>query len=116
MRNLLFGASSCFVLRVVVRQLRSIVCAWVVLIAGCGGRDDEAAPSARCESLRDHLVELRLAQATNVDKAAHRVAMLKALGDTFVADCQTKLGASEVDCALNATDTAAAAACKPPTE
>ncbi len=36
--------------------------------------------------------------------------MLKALGDTFIADCETKLGASEVDCALNAVDTTAACA------
>ncbi len=90
----------------------------LVVFGGCAATGDNASVKDRvkCESLRDHIVELRLAQATNVDRASHRAAMRKALGDTFVTDCQTKLGASEVDCALNATDTAAAVACKAATE
>ncbi len=97
--------------------MRSIACFLIVLTVACGGsEEEESAAPTRCESLRAHLVELRLAGATHVDVAAHRAAMLDALGDSFLTDCQTKLSASEVDCALNAADSTAAAACKPPTE
>jgi hypothetical protein len=83
----------------------------IILGTGLGVSFVFSARAGRCEALRDHLVELRLTQTTNVDHAAHRAAMRRALGDTFVTDCQTMLTARDVDCALNATDTATAVAC-----
>jgi len=56
-------------------------------------------------------VDLRLAQASDVDRAAHRAAMTAALGNSFLADCKSKLGPNEIDCALSASDAATAAAC-----
>jgi hypothetical protein len=94
-----------------------LICAVLGLIAWCGGHNvDGAAARTRCESLRDHLVDLRVANASSLDREAHRAAMVKALGDSFVADCQSKLGAAEVHCALHAPDMTAAAACKPPSK
>jgi hypothetical protein len=97
--------------------MRANVSLLIVLMMGCGGGDDDATVArTKCESLRDHLVELRLATATNVDVAAHRAAMRKAMGNTFITDCESKLSARAVDCALHATDSTAAAACSTPTE
>jgi len=87
----------------------------VTLLLSCADNSDNGAAEARrCEQLRDHLVEIRLADvhiATGVDREAHRVAMKTALGGEFVASCTSKLTESQVNCALRATDTAGAAAC-----
>lgn len=91
---------------------------WCVLVflVGCGGSDDDEAVTTarRCERLRDHVVELRLADInpeTGVDREAHRKAMTQALGDDFIAGCKTKLSEPQLDCALAAADPASAAAC-----
>ncbi|MGE0866915.1 MAG: hypothetical protein AB7P03_00015 [Kofleriaceae bacterium] len=79
-----------------------------VLLAGCTSNDGDSR-KRECERLRDHLVDLRVAQA-NVDEAAHREAMIKALGESFASSCEA-LSQRERDCAFKATDAAAAAAC-----
>ncbi|MDX2094206.1 MAG: hypothetical protein SFX73_40620 [Kofleriaceae bacterium] len=80
---------------------------------GCSGDDEDAntARRSRCEQVRNHLVELRLASATNVDVAAHRTALRRALGDEFIARCETSMSDAVVSCALAASDSAGAAAC-----
>lgn len=95
-----------------VQKLASSIALVTSVSVGCAGITDEdgVAARARCEKLRDHVVDLRLADATGVDTNAHRVAMLHALGDDFVASC-SKLARRQVDCALDARDSAAAAAC-----
>jgi hypothetical protein len=88
--------------------------ALVLLCLGCSGDDEgdvTASRRSRCSQLRDHLVELRLATATNVDVAAHRAVMRRALGDEFVTRCETSTSEDVVNCALAATDSSAAAAC-----
>ena len=84
----------------------------LILVAACGEDQDvaETAELTRCERLRDHLIDLRLAEATNVDKDAHREAMRNALGTSFLGEC-ARMPESDRDCALEATDTNAAAAC-----
>jgi len=84
----------------------------LALIASCGGDDDRDPPTQEtpCERLRDHLIELRLADARRIDRAAHRDAMKQAMGDDFLASC-AKLDRAEIDCALDARDAITASAC-----
>ncbi len=88
--------------------------AWgLMLLMGCAGdaQDDGVATRKRCEKLRDHLVELRLADASGIDHAAHREAMQRALGDDFIGSCTSSLTPTQVTCALDAKDTASATSC-----
>lgn len=84
----------------------------LALIASCGGDDDADAVAREtpCERLRDHLIDLRLADAKHVDQAAHRDAMKQAMGGDFLASC-AKLDRAEIDCALDAPDATTASAC-----
>lgn len=78
----------------------------------CGTADETGAPSAAdCTRLRDHVIELRLADASGVDRAAHRDAMERALGASFVDSCTSKLSAREVRCARTAQDAESLRAC-----
>ncbi len=46
-----------------------------------------------------------------IDVTAHRAALNRALGDTFVNSCQAKLKRAQLRCALGASDNAAITAC-----
>lgn len=108
-------------------------------MTACGSSmTDQEAKRQRCVELRDHLIELRLsdvgAQAIvptietttspqghtakvvvpPIDMRAHRAAMRSALGDRFLGSCQTAMTDGQVQCALGATSSAAAAACSSP--
>ena len=89
--------------------MRILLFAFVV---SCGGDDDSesSAHETPCERLRDHLIDLRLADAKHVDQAAHRDAMKQSMGAEFLASC-AKLDSAEVNCALDAPDTASASGC-----
>ncbi|MFN0246895.1 MAG: hypothetical protein ACKV2T_08295 [Kofleriaceae bacterium] len=84
------------------------------LMVGCSGdAGDEDEPRPRltpCEQLRDHLIDLRLADAVNVDKKAHRESLRTAMGANFVESC-SKLGDDAIRCAMQANDSTTAAAC-----
>jgi hypothetical protein len=83
----------------------------LIVVAACGDdQDDAQVELTRCERLREHLIDVRLATATNVDHAAHREVMQAALGSDFLASCE-KLDDDVVDCALAAPDSSSAAAC-----
>ena len=83
----------------------------VALAAACAAQEDEAvATRNRCLKLRDHMVDLRVATATEVDVTKHREAMTNALGDDFVGRCQ-QLPAADIKCALASTDLSSAGAC-----
>jgi hypothetical protein len=92
-------------------------CCVLICLLSCGGSSDDAGDGAetqRCERLRDHLVDVQLSDinpAIGVDREAHRRAMTQALGDDFIAGCTSKLSEAQVDCAINAADSAAVAAC-----
>lgn len=85
----------------------------VVALAACGrDTDDNAVSEQRCERLRDHVVDVRLASATGVEREPHRRAMRQALGKDFVSSCVGSLTDAQVQCALKAPDSAAIAACQ----
>jgi hypothetical protein len=86
----------------------------LALLAACG--DDESEQMARttpCEELREHLIDLRLAEASpKVDKEAHRVAMRGAFGDAFLSSC-SHMSDENRSCALSATTLGDAMGCEP---
>jgi hypothetical protein len=83
-----------------------------MFVLSCAG--DGPPEVHRCAQLRDHLVDLQVRDihiAVAADREAHRRAMIAAIGDGFVENCSTKLSDSQVSCALEASDRAAASAC-----
>jgi hypothetical protein len=79
------------------RSFREIDMRRMMLIAimciGCGAGDDDHEPlreRTTCERLRDHLIELRLADATGVDRDAHREALRQAIGPNVVSSCEPR--------------------------
>lgn len=89
------------------------VCTLMVALGGCGGGEERGGRDRRCEQLREHVVDLRLASVidVDVDVAKHRIAMVRALGDDFVTTCVDKLTNEQLECALTATDAQAVARC-----
>jgi hypothetical protein len=108
------------------------------LVAAASCRAGTVADHATCERLLDHVVDLRLEGArvstqrpprspgiaaegaapipsprplTSAELAEHRHALSRALGDSFVSSCETKLSRNQIDCALAATDSSAATRC-----
>ena len=79
----------------------------------CGTDEDDVAPlpETPCERLRDHLVELRMADVTGVDVEPHKQAMRQAMGPSFLASCARDLTPSQIRCATVAVDSNAASAC-----
>lgn len=83
----------------------------IACVAGCGTDEARTEDSShRCERVRDHLIDLRLAAATNVNVEAHRKAMQGALGEGFMSSCQT-MSDVQTRCVLDATDSESAVAC-----
>ena len=86
------------------------------LVASSCASSEDAAETAkkRCAKLRDHLIELRLADANDkLDVKAHRAALQQALGGDFVDRCAER-PAEEIKCATAAKDTESVAACSTP--
>ncbi len=85
----------------------------VSLVIGCGGDEsDEAERSpSRCEQLREHLISIQLADASQIDMSAHRDAMRRALGSGFITSCESTMSEPQVKCALDAADAQALTAC-----
>lgn len=83
----------------------------VALIFACGDDRPDAKPETRCEQLREHLIDLRLADAMHVDKDAHREALRGSMGNEFLTSC-AKLSDQVVACGLTASDSTTAAACE----
>ena len=103
------------VLRKLEGSMSKLLFMALAVLTGCDGDDEVATPRlSPCEQLREHLIDLRLADAMHVDKDAHREAMRDALGTDFLASCE-KFGDETVACALAATDSSGAAACAPGT-
>jgi hypothetical protein len=82
----------------------------LVGLAACGG-DDETVEAAPCEQMRDHLIDLQLADANSVDREAHREILKRSLGESFVSSCESSMSASQVGCVLRSDDSEAASAC-----
>lgn len=88
--------------------LATVLLALVGAVSACNETEDI---KASCTKARDHLIELRLADASGVDRDAHRAAMKHALGDSFVSSCQRSMSSAQVRCVLSAKNSAAATAC-----
>lgn len=85
----------------------------LVFVLGCGTEEadsPESVPTTRCERLREHLVDLRLAGVESIDKEAHRKIHIDAMGNEFLTACGTMSDAT-ITCALEAPDSAGAVAC-----
>jgi hypothetical protein len=82
-----------------------------MILAGCAG--EQESPACRCEKMRDHIVDLQLADTSGIARTKHRDAMRRALGPEFIENCQRSYSAAQVRCVLNATSKASARACKP---
>ena len=87
-------------------------------LMNCGGgpsdegeSDESGGLTKQCERVRDHLVDLRLADATGVDRAAHKEAMQRALGAAFIDHCSNAMTTAQIDCVLDGADSSTAAAC-----
>lgn len=89
-------------------------CVFVLMLSACASEGNQPPEASRCMKLRDHLVDLQVADihvATGIDREAHRRALASALGEDFTSTCTSTLSESQVDCALSANDATAAAAC-----
>jgi hypothetical protein len=64
-----------------------------------------------CERVRNHIVELRLADTTGIDRERHRELMRGTLGDDFVGSCARTLTMAQVKCVLGSADSESATAC-----
>jgi hypothetical protein len=96
--------------------MRRLVVAMTMAVSGCGGSEPREGdePSRRCERMRDHLVDLRLADATGIDREGSRALMRSALGDDFIDSCARTLTTEQIECALRAASAELAAACHRP--
>ena len=72
-----------------------------LLAAGC--TDHGTVDRESCTRLRDHVVDLRVADAASElgnDVAQHRRAMNQALGETFIASCVQSMSYEQLECSL----------------
>jgi hypothetical protein len=96
----------------VMNRAGRVMVAVLLVFGACASRDEDGrAPTKKCEQLRDHLVDLRLADAAGVDREAHRKVMRQAMGDEFIASCTSSLSSAQVKCALAAGDLKSAESC-----
>jgi hypothetical protein len=91
--------------------VRILAAAIVGVVALTGCTHDETVDRRSCEMLRDHLVDVRAADATDADAAQHRAAMKAALGDEFVDNCLHTMTVDQLECAMRASDLGATAGC-----
>jgi hypothetical protein len=82
----------------------------LVSLTGCD-HDDEVVEIAPCEQMRDHLIDLQLAESNSIDREAHREILKRSLGETFVSSCESSMSSSQVGCVLHADDSESASAC-----
>src|SRR5688572_1796413 len=84
-------------------------------LAACASRDDEDRTPDRlaCERYIDHLIELRLEGAVE-GRAAHKAALVVALGNDAIDHCITTMGPVELDCVAQAATLEAARSCTTP--
>jgi len=88
----------------------------VLLVStACASDREDSEDDARrreCVALRDHVIDVRLADATNVDQAAHREVLRQALGTRFVDECTKTVDERQRHCALSATSADGIQACQ----
>ncbi len=94
--------------RIADERMRCLLFIVIMLVSwGEGSGAEGEAMRADARSLMD----LRLADATGVDRAAYRQAVQSALGADFITSCKCSMTAAQVSCMLNVTDSAMATVC-----
>lgn len=93
------------------RSMKVLVAA-VLALGACTSSSNEPVSRRDCVALRDHLVELRLEDAT-ADREQHRAALVTSLGEAFVVKCQDSVSREQLRCSLSATSSQALSACAP---
>lgn len=81
--------------------MRRVLVAIILCAAACS--DHETVDRAACTRLRDHVVDLRLADSSSAlgkDATQHRAAMKQALGDAFIDNCVQTMSYEQLDCSL----------------
>ena len=93
------------------RWLLTAIAAGVMTLTACAGhRDPRAEMQQRCTALRDHVVDLQVANLT-VDREKHRAALTRSLGSRYVDECVSAQPSSEIDCAMSAHSSTELARC-----
>lgn len=91
----------------------------VLSICSCANQNEEDDKRSECTRMRDHLVDLRLGEYSNIkdgsgtpiDVSGHRAAMTSALGNSFIAECVDKMTITELHCAKTASTVSALSEC-----
>lgn len=94
--------------------MRGVVVISLWLVAACS--EQHSVDRDGCTRLRDHVVDLRLADSSNelgADAAQHRAAMKQALGDGFIDNCVQTMSYEQLDCSLKLTSLGDSARCAP---
>jgi hypothetical protein len=102
-------------MRAAMNASRSLI-ALVLLVGAC--TDHDVVDRAGCTRLRDHVVDLRVADAAGElggDVAQHRRAMKQALGEDFIANCVQAMSYEQLACSLKLTNLADSGQCVGPT-
>jgi len=86
--------------------------ALLVALLSCGAcSSTDTVDRAKCERLRNHVIDLRLQETkvlTPAELAQHRAAMTQALGDSFISSCEKSMSLEQINCAMRASDLHAA--------
>ena len=87
----------------VIRLLLSVGVS-AALAGGCTRH--EIVDRRRCETLRDHLIDVRVSSDGEAagDATQHREAMKAALGAAFIDNCERTMSAEQLNCSLQAHD------------
>lgn len=104
------------------RWARRTIAVAALFCSSCASQGEEDDKRGECTRMRDHIVELRLGEYSNIkdasgkkiDVSGHRDAMLSVLGDSFVAECVDKMTLTELRCARGAAAISALTACSTP--
>jgi hypothetical protein len=94
--------------------MRFVVLFWgVVTLGGCqrGPSDTDPADRELCERFREHVVDLRLSNVSDVDVRQHRALMIDAFGERFIDACTSSMTAAQVKCAVDAASSEDAETC-----
>ena len=83
----------------------------LLLLGSTACADEGPVPPTPCERLREHLIDLRMSYTRGVDVDKHKVALRQAMGPSFLASCKKDMTASQIGCALAATDSNAITQC-----
>jgi len=87
---------------------------WVLLAVVAGCADHGTVDREGCARLRDHVVDLRVADAASelgTDVAQHRRALNQALGEDFIASCVRSMSYEQLECSLKLSSLADSGNC-----